>query len=45
MTQQKLADKVGLSLNMIGYIERGVKGVSTDTLGTIATIFYLLLII
>ncbi|MBI5525813.1 MAG: helix-turn-helix transcriptional regulator [Deltaproteobacteria bacterium] len=31
LTQQKLADRTHLSLNMIGYVERGIKFPSADT--------------
>ena len=30
-TQQQLADRTHLSLNMIGYVERGIKFPSADT--------------
>lgn len=35
-TQEKLAENVGVTVDTLGRIERGVKGASVDTLGTIA---------
>lgn len=35
-SQAELAEKLGLSLNMVGYMERGVKFASPETLCTLA---------
>ena len=39
MTQEVLAEKVGLSTEMVSRMERGVAGASIDTLGTLAEVF------
>lgn len=36
MTQENLAEAVGISVEMIGKIERGVSGTTIDTMGQIA---------
>jgi transcriptional regulator with XRE-family HTH domain len=37
-TQQRLADLTHLSLNMIGYVERGIKFGSPETIETLAKV-------
>ena len=39
MTQEVLAEKVGLSTEMVSRMKRGVAGASIDTLGTLAEVF------
>lgn len=36
MTQEQLAESVGISVEMMGKIERGASGTSIDTMGQIA---------
>lgn len=36
MTQEQLAEAVGISVEMMGKLERGVSGTSIDTMGQIA---------
>lgn len=39
MTQEGLAEKIGLSTEMVSRMERGVAGASIDTLGILAEVF------
>ena len=41
MTRQNLADKIGISLDALRKIERGVNGAKIDTLVSIAELFHI----